>query len=264
MGNLSDQYRSWLTGQLVAPSTLKERVKFFRRISGEIGDPATITAEQIATFLGQYTGWSRCSYYSALVSAMAFMVETGRREDNPMRDVRRPRQPKPRPRPLTAQETTLLLAAAVGHWQTWIMLALLAGLRSHEIAKIRGEDVTQSHLYVLGKGGKAALLPTHPSIWLLAQHYPREGWWFPTHSAAGHVTAHTVTLRTGELFRALGMTGSIHRLRATYATNLRRNGVDLKVIQELMRHDSLSATEHYLGVDEDERAAAIRTLAAVS
>ena len=79
-----------------------------------------------------------------------------------------------------------------------------------------------------------------------------------------HVTAHTVTLRTGELFRALGMTGSIHRLRATYATNLRRNGVDLKVIQELMRHDSLSATEHYLGVDEDERAAAIRTLAAVS
>ena len=62
--------------------------------------------------------------------------------------------------------------------------------------------------------------------------------------------------------REVGLPGSIHRFRATYGTNLLRNGENLRVVQELMRHASLATTQHYLGVSEDEKRDAIGRLAA--
>ena len=56
--------------------------------------------------------------------------------------------------------------------------------------------------------------------------------------------------------------GSIHRCRHYFGTELLRAGVSVRVIQTLMRHESLATTANYLGVDEDERVAAVRALAA--
>jgi len=52
-----------------------------------------------------------------------------------------------------------------------------------------GEDVDQDSVYIVGKGGRTDQIPTHPAVWALAQTRPRRGWWFPTCSAAGHVTS---------------------------------------------------------------------------
>lgn len=141
------------------------------------------------------------------------------------------------------------------------MLGYLAGLRAHEIAKVHGRDIDEQRLRVLGKGGFDATIPTHPVLWELVQHYPRDEYWFPS-PYGPHIVASTVTTAVRTLFRALGIAGASHRARHTYGTTLLRGGANLRVVQELMRHQSLATTALYLGVDEDERQHAIRSIAA--
>lgn len=118
--------------------------------------------------------------------------------------------------------------------------------------------MSQTHLQVIGKGGRTAVLPTHPAIWKAAQRH--DGYWFP--SRGGHVSALTVSLRVSRVFWAIGVEGSFHRCRHYYGTSLLRAGVNIRVVQELMRHASLATTAAYLGVDQEEKQAAILALGA--
>src|SRR5690606_12427458 len=114
------------------------------------------------------------------------------------------------------------------HLRAWMLLALLAGLRVHEIAKLRGQDIDEACIVVDGKGGQLATIPTHPDLWELAQTYPRHGLWFPSPVRRGEpYTADHISGQVADRFRACGIArGSIHRLRATYGTNLLRNGAN--------------------------------------
>jgi integrase/recombinase XerD len=59
---------------------------------------------------------------------------------------------------------------------------------------------------------------------------------------------------------ANGIEGSIHRCRHTYATHLLRAGTNVRVVQELLRHKSLTSTQIYTAVSEDERIEGISRL----
>ncbi|WP_165763486.1 MULTISPECIES: tyrosine-type recombinase/integrase [unclassified Nocardioides] len=221
------------------------------------------SVDHIREWLGQFEGWTKCTYYGHLVSLYDWAVEVGEVATNPVRAIARPNTPKPGPRPLSRDEIALSMNAASGDLLTHLQLGLLAGLRAHEIAKFRGEDITAQGIYVIGKGGQGAMLPTHPHLWETAQSYPRRGFWFPsTRAPSGHIVSGTVTRRVTAHFRALEITGSSHRNRHGYGTLLLRGGANLRVVQELMRHASLHTTALYLGVDEDEKVAAIRSLVA--
>lgn len=258
---LSDAYQRWLLAHRLSPETIRTRGNFLRRIVAEIGDPAEIDATDISVWLAPWSGWTLASYFYAMHSVMTFMQETERRPDHPMVGMRRPAQPKPAPKPFEDHEVDRILAAARGNHRVQIELGLYAGLRVHEVVKVDGRDVTETKLRVLGKGNKLAHLPTHERLWELAERFPRDGWWFPsTRSQTGHLTSKALTGRTTRLFADLGMDGSFHRLRATYGTRLLRAGINIRVVQRLMRHDSLASTEHYLGVAENELEAAIAAL----
>ena len=60
--------------------------------------------------------------------------------------------------------------------------------------------------------------------------------------------------------RKHGISGSIHRARHAYGTMLLRSGVNIRVVQTLMRHESITSTQAYTAVDEHERASAIAGL----
>ena len=210
-----------------------------------------------------YAQWSRATYYGHLHSYFTFAADVGFVQVDPMARIRHPKAGKSVPRPLTPAQVAVVMAAATNtNLHAWLTLALYAGLRAHEIAKIRGEDVDEDQLYVFGKGGQGAFVPTHPLVGALAQSRPRAGWWFPTRSSTGHVRSTGVSTMTSRLFAANGIEGSIHRCRHTYATQLLRAGVNIRVVQTLMRHQSLTSTQIYTAVDEDERRDAINRLVA--
>lgn len=260
---LLEGFRTWLRSWGAAETTIERRLLVVGKVLTGHPDPAGITADDIVRFLATpgYSAWTRTTYFGHLSSFFKWAAETGAVPANPMLGVRRPSTPRNRPRPLTGAEERLTVGLAEGRLLTWLRLGLLQGLRAHETAKLRGEHVTREHLYVRGKGGRDHVLPTHPLVWELAAVHPARGWWFPS-DTGGHVLGSTVTQRTTRHFRRLGVEGSYHRCRHTYGTNLLRAGVNLRVVQELMRHSSLATTAAYLGVEDDERQAAIRLLAA--
>lgn len=260
--DLLDDYAEWMRSWGAASRTIDARLTVAKSRLKAWGLDG-FTPPNIQTWLASpsiKSPWSRLTYYGHLASFTEWLTATGRLPADPMLRVRKPAPTRSVPRPLADVDVERVLAEASGDMRAWVLLALLQGLRAHEIAKLRGEDVGPDDLYVHGKGGKQAILPTHPQIWELAESYPRRGYWFPYRD--GHMPARLVSLRVGRLFDSLGLEGSLHRLRHTYGTRLLRAGVHIRRVQKLMRHANLATTAAYTAVDEDELRAAIRLLSA--
>jgi len=248
-----------------AVKTRSERVKFLEMLQRR-GWPSIdeVTRLHVEQFLADPTfkPWTRCTYYTHLRAFYGWAVEAGVVDASPMAGVRRPKPAKSKPKPLTEDEVDRVMETARGDTRAFLILASYAGLRAHEIAKIRGEDVTDETIFVSGKGGKEAYLPTHPKIWALALERPRNGFWFPAPNSRGHIGENQLSAKVGYHFRDNGIpTGSIHRCRHTYATRLLRGGANIRTVQDVMRHASLATTQVYLEVTDADRRNAIGALA---
>lgn len=256
-------YVTWLKSWGASASTVRARRLFVSARLRAWGGLDGLTQQNIEAFLADLEphGWTRPTYHAHLTDFCSWLVATGRLDGNPMDGMRKPRRPKARPKPLSDGELALVLAHAEGVVRDWILLALLAGLRVSEIARVRGQDITSEGIYVRGKGGGVEVLPCHPEIRLMADRYPSAGFWFPGNDPAGHVRSQYVSRDVAEVFRDCRISeGSAHRLRHTYATQLLRNGVHIRRVQRLMRHASLETTAGYTAVDEDELQAAVNLL----
>lgn len=189
---------------------------------------------------------------------------TDRRVDNPMVKVGTPRVPERDPRPLADTEVVVLLQARMwSSTRAMILLALLAGLRVHEIAKVRGEDFDHANrvLWVMGKGRKLKSIPLHPMLIELASSMPVSGWWFPMRGyPSEHVRSKSVSDVVGRTMRRAGVRGTPHSLRHWYATTLLDDGADIRLVQELMRHKSIASTQIYTAVPDHRRHEAIGRL----
>jgi integrase/recombinase XerD len=242
-----ERYGAWLRGRGCSHRTVQTRLVFARARWAQ-WRRWDLAPHELADWLNQYKGWTKCTYFAHLRSLYGFLVKIGAVDVDPTADMKRPPRPRPRPRPLTATEAAHALETATGDVEAYLLLGLFAGLRAHEIAKVRGEDITETSITVVGKGGQQATLPTHPLLWEVAQRYPRSGWWFPSpRDPVRPIVSQTVTTRVGMHFRQLGITGSSHRARHSYGTQLARRGAHLRVVQELMRHASLATTAAYIG-----------------
>lgn len=262
ISGLSGAYNDYMSSRQFSPRTIEARAMFVR---ARLRDWQTfeVSSAKLAQWLAQFAGHTRRTYHDHLQAFYSFLVTSGRLRYNPMDEIPRPPTPRPMPRPLSQDDARRSLFAAEGDLRAYLLLGRYAGLRAFEVAKFSGEDIDAENLYVFGKGAKAEVLPTHPELWELAASYPKRGFWFPSErSAAGHVTAHSVTMRVSRLFDRLQIDGSSHRNRHYYGTELLRRGANIRVVQELMRHSDISTTIRYLGVDQAEKIAAIRALSA--
>jgi site-specific recombinase XerD len=131
-----------------------------------------------------------------------------------------------------------------------VELVYSAGLRSAETVGLDLADVQfdQELLHVRGKGGKERTVPLGEEAAYHLARYLREG---RPHLARGandavFLSARGRRLDTSALRR---LTPNPHRLRHAFATHLLEGGADLRVIQELLGHASLSTTQVYSHVD---------------
>jgi integrase len=159
-----------------------------------------------------------------------------------------------------------------------IVLAAFAGMRVHEIAKIRGSDVdlTGGLLYIVGKGGKAASIPLHPKIAEVAVDMPREGYWFTTHvgnnqhGGRGSGPDRSVPILPRSVSTLIGMAmtragipgGTAHRLRHWYGTGIVEHGGNVIEAQRALRHASIATTQLYVRVGANRLRDAVFRLSA--
>jgi integrase len=251
-------YAAWWRAQGYSQISWTMRVRILARVDLAVGALDTLTLDQIAEFIGT-PGWSpqtRAAYYRALHGYFRFKVETGRAVVDPMARMRSPKVPaSPPKRPAADDVAQVVLAEAVEPWRTAVMLAYYQGLRCLEIADIRREDVTEATITVRGKGGRIDELPTHQRVW---EHLRGRGpGLLVTGPRGDQLTATDVSKRWRNYAWRRGWEVSMHQFRHGYCGRLRRAGVDIRIIQTLMRHTNINTTMRYMHVDEDERRAAI-------
>jgi len=210
-------------------------------------------------------------------SLVRFLEKDGSANGASLRAIRPPRAKKTLPKPLTIEAALKVTAIdnALDE-EPWVatrnaaIFALLygAGLRISEALSIRRGDVPRrpnDALRIKGKGGKERIVPVLPAVTAAIADYVRQCPYSPGDhgplflgARGGPLNPRIVQRAMVKLRSALGLaeTATPHALRHSFATHLLANGGDLRTIQELLGHASLSTTQIYTGVDTDRLLAA--------
>lgn len=259
----------WQHAQRLSPLTISERLRVIRQFRSDTDiQPIHAEAIDIVRWLADHRDeWSdstNATYTSYLSAWFKWLTIVDRRLDNPMVKVGTAKVPEREPHPIAERDVPKLLNARMwASTRVMILLALLAGLRVHEIAQVRGEDfdIAGNRLWVTGKGRKKKSIPLHPVLAEVAQNMPAAGWWFPMR---GHPTEHihpkSVSDIIGRTMRRADVRGVPHSLRHWFGSTLLDDGVDIRVVQELMRHRSIASTQIYTHVSDRSQRQAIAGL----
>ena len=167
-----------------------------------------------------------------------------------------PRRPRRLPDPPRASEIEQTLDGLVGDGplalrnRALVELLYSAGLRSAEAVGLDLADVDfeQEHVLVRGKGGKERVVPLgEEAAWWVARYLEHAR----PQLAAGAEDALFLSVRGRRLDTSTlrRISPHPHRLRHAFATHLLEGGADLRTIQELLGHSSLSTTQIYSHVD---------------
>jgi site-specific recombinase XerD len=260
-----EMWSQWMRAAGASEKTVDTRIGGIRSLCAHAGaeDPGALTTMDIINWLAACRSpWTRKTYATSARAWHQWLVEQGLRDDDPTERVPRPPQPKGIPRPAGSTALSAVLEVAPRRARAYIALAAFEGLRVHEIAKVQGEHFQGEWLYVTGKGGQLSALPVHQVVQQLQRGFPDEGWWFPSGSRLGHVTPNSVSRTVSQAFRRCGYAVTAHQLRHWFGTHTLRGSRDLRVTQELMRHQSLSSTQIYTEVANRAKVEAVRRLAA--
>jgi integrase/recombinase XerC/integrase/recombinase XerD len=248
------QFARWATSQRLTPSTVSPKAvrRFVAGLSEASAAPAT-SARKLA----------------ALRALFRSQREHGLLTQSPADLVSSPRQPSHLPNVLRAREVGALLdgipAASALQLRDRAMFELTyaCGLRAEELVSLRLADVDHDgeQLRVEGKGRKTRFLPVGElALSALAQYLQRGR---PALHAGANEQALFLSktgrpLGTGDVRRRLRVWSarmglpagtSPHTLRHSFATHLLNGGADLRAIQELLGHASLSTTQVYTRVE---------------
>jgi site-specific recombinase XerD len=258
------EWRMWMIAAELSPRTIDDRISVLVLLVRADIDPVTATWQELSRFLATapWAPASRRTRYAQLRAFYKWLVLTDQRGDDPTMKLARPRAPRGVPHPVRPESLDAILAKANRRrTRAMVLLALYQGLRVHEIAKVRGQDVRGQSLSVTGKGGVTALLPMHALVAAEAAGMPETGWWFPNYRDGGPITSGNVSKVLGTLLKRAGVHGSAHSMRHFFGTEaLRAAGGNLRVAQELLRHASPATTAIYTKVDDVELRAAVNGL----
>lgn len=214
---------------------------------------------------------------SAVRSFLRWVSDREGLDLSPALAARSPKYARSLPRPLSpAQARDALGMVAAGHDTPWVAARDLAvmtllwgcGLRISEALGLDGRDWPfREALTIAGKGGRQRQVPVLPQARAAVADYLRQCPWqiAPDQPLfrgvrGGRVGADVIATALRRARAALGLPPSAtpHALRHSFATHLLAAGGDLRTIQELLGHASLSTTQIYTGVDDAHLLAAYR------
>ena len=266
----------------LSPNTLRayerEVARFVEFATAEMGcaDPRGVSPNVVRAYLAHLHGakLAKVSSQRALAAVRTyfrFLAREGAVGANPAKVVPTPRAPKKLPEMVTAPELADLLEAlpadpAGRRDRAALEMLYAAGVRAAELVGLDLDDVDLNRRLarVRGKGNKERLVPfgreaeravraylPDRAAWRSRAGAPQEGEPLFVNQRGGRLSDRSLRrILDAAVFR-VAMAGHIHphTLRHAFATHLLEAGMDLRAIQELLGHASLSTTQRYTHLD---------------
>lgn len=280
-----ESFAAALAAKKLSARSIDTYRRVLRTFASWLGDESTI-AQITADSIGRYQVSRRDREaatigkdLSAIRSYCRYLIKAHLRVDDPTLDIERPKRNDPIPRALTARELRQLdhiLAKPLPILDTKarhvrerdiriVLLMLYAGLRLSEVAHLmwRDVDLDAGVLTVRkGKGRKDRALPIHERLAVNLALTPEEK---QRGAVCGHRDGRPLSYKSiphtfDRWLKEEGLEISAHQLRHTFATRLLWAGKDLRTIQRLLGHASLSTTERYLAVEMEQKRDAVDAL----
>lgn len=212
--------------------------------------PKDVTTEQIVQVFArqQWKPETRKAYRNTISSFFRWLHKSGRRADDPSLDVPRVKKPHAHPRPCPDRYITTAMEQATPSEKLMIRLAAECGLRRGEIARVHSDDVVADSagrsLIVRGKGDKQRIVPMPDDLANTVME--TQGYLFP-----GRFGGHVEESYIGDHISRLLPDGyAAHTLRHRFATTAYAATHDLFVVAELLGHESVETTEHYVAMPD--------------
>ncbi len=228
------------------------------------------TPDQLKAYVRQMPRSTPRSLYaelSHLSNYYRWCVEFEHLAVDPSRRLPRPKLPRLLPRPISEESLKTAIDNAPDRIRVWLVLAAYAGLRATEIAGLSRHDVLDNAeppvLVAHGKGGKDRVVPMcQRVIDELHRHGlpPRGPIFLRADGRPGAVNAHRVSSLCSVYMHSVGVTDRLHTLRHRFATETYRLSQDIRVVQELLGHESPQTTAGYAAYSRQNAVAAVRML----
>jgi len=281
-----EDYLSWLVAERGrSPNTVaayrRDLLGYCSWLTAKRKSPGTVTAAEIDAFVQSRRNDAAPSSVARQMAAIRnlhrFMVAEGMRKDDPTADVDGVRVPAGIPKPLSEEDVGRLIDAVIGEDATALrdraLLELLyaTGARISEVCGLSlGDlDLESGMVRLYGKGSKERLVPVGSCArravdrWLEAGRddlvpvrWSRRGdaeavFLDRRGQRLSRQAAWAVVVRHGE--RA-GLKGHLspHVLRHSCATHMLDHGADLRIVQEMLGHASISTTQVYTRVSQEK------------
>ncbi len=215
----------------------------------------------------QYSKSTIARKLATLRSFYKFLVKRNQLSSNPVTVVRTPKQEKKLPRFLEYEEVKRLLETPpVDNWlgarDRAIMETLYStGIRVSELVALNMDDIDflGEVVHVRGKGKKERIAPIGSSALQVIQHYMEfrskraqsnsnfDSKVLFVNKHGGRLSTRSVRRKMDKYLKMAGLDPNIspHTLRHSFATHMLNNGADLRSVQELLGHQSLSTTQIY-------------------
>ncbi len=266
------------TERNVSPHTVRSYLSDLEQLFDYLGetDLASIDHQVLRQFMAhlmkrKVKKSSIARKLSAIRTFFKYLNRQGILTSNPARLVATPRREKRLPSVLTADDAQRLMEAPVprktqGRDTVLRDRAVLetlysTGIRASELIGINQEDIDRhgSLIRIRGKGRKERIVPIGGKALEALDAYSESSSRNPdsaalfTGSAGKRLTARTVQRILENYKKKLGLQqmASPHTLRHSFATHLLESGADLRSIQELLGHSSLSTTQRYTHLNLD-------------
>ena len=259
-------------------SDLQQLTRFLHRTESA---PRSIRADHVSTEdIRAYLHWmdrkgekasSLARKLACLRSFYRFLVREGTAQKNPAEDIRSPKLPKPLPRVLTKDDANALMEfpgeeSSLSLRDRALLETLYStGARVSEAVGINLGDLHQAQglVHLRGKGRKERVVPIgdvaiqaireyRTSLKLSAASRQPSAPVFLNHRGGRLTTRSVARIVSRYSSRLAGGAVSPHALRHSYATHLLDEGADLRSIQEMLGHASLSTTQKYTHLAADQ------------
>ncbi len=246
--------------------TVKSYRADLNQLAQMVDDLPHFKVETVRTYLRAFgqNPVTRARKLSTVRSFCRYLLSTGKISTDPTEALDAPYRRRDIPKALSQQQTEEFLDAATAtktplRDQAVLELAYAAGLRASELVALDtvSVDLARSEAVVRGKGNKERVVLFGATCAEALTRYlqtervsPVTGDPLFTNAQGGRLTSRTVQNIVRRFATAAGLPPDVtpHTLRHTFATHLLDGGADLKVVQQLLGHESLATTQIYTHV----------------